>query len=287
LSDPITQRIEELNRQLTALKEQRVQINNEARIWAEKRNAIHEQIKTLRAEAKGLGEKRDAINQKVLELKSLREQSRSQQKEKRVEISKTKEKMRVLLEKKPSRGLSAIQRDIEGLEWKIQTTPLSIKEEKVLVDQVRILENKRLIHKQLQELKDTLVTLQTEERALATRANLSHERLAELAEQSQKFHEQMIDLLTKAQNLKAGADTAHQKYVELRQKVNEIHRKHIELLHQINSLKQEIQKKDEEQQAKREQELREKAVEKAHEKVRRGEKLTWQEFKLLAEQGSL
>jgi len=229
---------------------------------------------------------RDAANQKVHELKSLREQTKKEQKEKRAQISKTKEKILVLLEKKPSRQLRDIQKDIEDLEWKIQTTPLSVKEEKVLVDQVRILENQRVIHKQLQELKDTATTMQTEERALATRAKLSHEKLTEHAEQSQKFHEQMVDLQTRAQNLKTEADTAHQNYVELRQKANETHQKYVELLQQIRSLKQEIQKKDEEQQAKRQQQLREEATKKAQEKMKRGEKLPWEEFKLLTEQGS-
>jgi uncharacterized coiled-coil DUF342 family protein len=284
LSEPTTQKIEEFNRQLVALKQERNQLSNEARNWAEKRNAIHEQIKTLRREAKSLKEKRDATNQKVRELKSLREQSRTEQKEKRAQLSKTKEKMQVLLEKKPPRHLRDIQKDIETIDWKIQTTPLSVKEEKVLVDQVRTLEKQRVIQKRLQELKNTTMTMQSEERALATRAKLSHEKLEELAEQSQKFHEQMVNQLTMAQNLKIKADTAHQKYLELRQKANETHQKYVKLLQQIDSLRQEIQKKNEEQQAKRQQELLEEATKKAQEKMKRGQKLTWDEFKLLTEQ---
>ena len=282
-----TLKIEELNRELNELKQERDKLNNEARVWAEKRNTIHEQIKTLRTEAKNLKEKRDSINQKVKELKNLREQAKSEQKEKHAQISKTKEKMRVIMKKKPSRPMADIQKDIDSLEWKIQTTSMPVQEEKVFVDQVRILESQRAIHKQIQELKDTLIELQAEEKALATKAKLHHEALAELAEQGQGFHKQMLELLTKAQNLKSEADAAHQKHVEFRQKANEVHQKFLELLKQINSLKQEIKKKDEEQQAKKQQELREEAVKKAHEKMKRGEKLTWEEFQLLAEQGAI
>jgi len=287
LSEPATLKIEELNRELNKLKQERDKLNSEARIWAEKRNAIHEQIRALRAEAKNLKEKRDGINQKVKELKGLREQAKSEQKEKRVQISKIKEKMRVVMKKKPSRPMVDIQKDIDSLEWKIQTTSIPVKEEKVLVDQIRILESQRAIHKQFQELKNKLVELQTEEKALATKAKLHHEALAKLAEQGQEFHKQMLELLTKAQNLKLEADVAHQKYVEFRQKANEVHQKFLELLKQTNSLKLEIKKKDEEQQAKKQQELREEVVKKAHEKMKRGEKLTWAEFQLLAEQGAV
>lgn len=287
MSQSTTMKVEELNRELSVLKQERDKLNSEAKAWAEKRNAIHEQIKTLRAEAILLKEKRDDINQKVKELKGLREQAKSEQKEKRAQVSKAKEKMRVFIEKKPSRSMIDIQKDIESIEWKIQTTSMPVKEEKVFVDKVRILESQQAIHKQLQELKNTLVELQTEEKALATKAKLHHETLAELAEQGQKFHEQMLELLNKAQSLKPEADAAHQKHVEFRQKANEAHQKYLELLQQIDSLKQEIKKKDEEQQTKRQQELREEALKKAQEKMKRGEKLTWEEFKLLAEQGAV
>jgi len=287
LSESTALKIEELNRDLDALKQERNKLNSEARMWAEKRNAIHEQIKALRAEAKLLKEKRDSKNQKVKELKVQREQAKSEQKEKRAQISKIKEKMQVFIEKKPSRPMVDIQKDINSLEWKIQTTSMSLKEENVLVDQIRILESQRAIHKQFQELKNTLVELQTEEKALATKAKLHHETLAELAEQSQEFHKQMLELLTKAQNLKPEADAAHQKHVKFRQKANEVHQKFLELLKQINSLKLEIKKKEEEQQAKKQQELREETVKKAHEKMKHGEKLTWEEFQLLAEQGAV
>jgi len=287
LSESTTLKIEELSRELNALKQERDKLNSEARAWAEKRNAIHERIKTLRAEAKHLKEKRDDLNQKVKELKGLREQAKSEQKEKRVQISKIKEKMRVAMEKKPSRPMVDIQKDIDSLEWKIQTTSMPVKEEKVLVDQVRILESQRVIHKQIQELKNTLVELQTEEKALATKAKLHHETLAKLAEQGQEFHKQMLESLTQAQNLKSEADAAHQTHVEFRQKANRVHQKFLELLKQIDSLKQEIKKKEEEQQTKKQQALREEAVKKAHEKMKRGEKLTWEEFQILAEQGAV
>ena len=61
----------------------------------------------------------------------------------------------------------------------------------------------------------------------------------------------------------------------------------MELMQQIKSLKQEIQQKEKEQQTKRQEQLREEAAKKALEKMKRGEKLTWEEFKILSEQGIL
>ena len=44
-----TQKIEELQQKLSALKEQRNRLNIEAGKWAEKRNKLNEQVKNLRS----------------------------------------------------------------------------------------------------------------------------------------------------------------------------------------------------------------------------------------------
>jgi len=279
-------KIEEFSLELVSIKTERDKLNREATSWAKKRNSIHEQIRKLRTEATSIKEKRDALNQKVKELKNLREQAKAKRKEKRNQILKLNEKMRTLLEKKPSQNLRAIQKEIESLEWEIQTTPLAVKQEEELIGDVKRLEIQRTILEKLQELKDTLIELQTEEKALATKAKSHHEKLSELAEQSQKFHEQRLEILNQIQNLKVEADNAHHKYVETSQKADGLHQRYIELLQKINGLQQKQRRVEEAKQAKRQKQLLKEARKKALEKMKRGEKLTWEEFKLLEEQGS-
>jgi len=221
----------------------------------------------------------------VKELKELRQKAKTERKERHTEILKAKEKLKVLTAKKVPRDLAGLEKEIENIEWKIQTSSLSIKEEEALVNRVRILEAQRSVHKQINELKNTLIELQTEEKALETRAKSSHEKLTQLAEQSQRLHQQMLELLSKTRHLKPKADEAHQKHLEHRQKAQEIHQKFVELLQQIRAIRQEIERKEKEKQAKRQEELRQEAGEKALEKMRRGEKLTWEEFKIITERG--
>jgi phosphoserine phosphatase len=213
----------------------------------------------------------------------LRDQARAERKEKYTQILKLKEKLERLAEKKPPRNMRDVESEIERLEWKIQTTSLPVHEEKLLIDQVRVLETQRAIHRQIQNLNDALFELQTEEKALETRANLHHEKLSELAEQSQSFHEKMTELLDKVDVLRVEADAAHQKYVEIKQQAQTVHQEQTELLRQFKSLRQELRHAEEKKQAKRQRELRKDLVEKASEKLKRGEKLTWEEFKILAE----
>ncbi|MGQ9461118.1 MAG: coiled-coil protein [Candidatus Bathyarchaeaceae archaeon] len=285
MSESLKERIEDLDHELTILKEERDKLNSEAQKWAEKRNSIHEQIKKLRMEVDALKEKREAINEKVREFKSLREYAKEKQRETHAQILKLKENMKSLMEKAPQLDTRNIQREIEDLEWKIQTTSLTVKEEKPLIDQVRHLEKQLLIQKQIEKSKEKLMELGTEKKARETEAKTYHEKLSELAKQSQKIHEEMLKTLNKARILKVEADNAHQKYVEIKKQARSLHDKCVELLGQIKTFRQEIREKEEKEQAKRGRELRKELEERALEKLKRGEKLTWEEFKILAEKG--
>ncbi|MDH5636311.1 MAG: hypothetical protein OEY47_06580, partial [Candidatus Bathyarchaeota archaeon] len=56
-----------------------------------------------------------------------------------------------------------------------------------------------------------------------------------------------------------------------------------ELLDKIKTFEKELQEAEEKKQAKRQRELCKELEERALEKLKRGEKLTWEEFKILAE----
>jgi phosphoserine phosphatase len=180
-----------------------------------------------------------------------------------------------------------IEEEIESLEWKIQTTPLAFKEEKALINQIRPLEAQLLGYKQMQKLKDDIFTLQKESGALEAEAKLHHEKLSELAEQSQAFHEKRIKALDQIRTIKVEADVAHQKYVWMKEQVQEISQKYVELSRQIESLEQKLRQAEGEKKAERQTELLKDLEDRAREKLKRGEKLTLEEFKILAEKGIL
>jgi uncharacterized coiled-coil DUF342 family protein len=284
LTEQIEQKIEQLNKELAATRQERDGLNTQAKEWAEKRNKTHDQIKTLQTEVKRLKEKRDEINLQVQVLKAAREKAKTEKNEKHQRITQIREKIKTLEPKKPSTRLKDLEKAIQSIEWKIQTSSLSVKEEKALVDQVRVLEVQRVAHKQLQELTDKMVELQTEAKASGTQAKLNHEKLSQLAQQSQEFHEKLIGVLNNIKSLRLNADEAHQKYMGIRQKADESHERYVGIQRQIKALKDELAKREKEHYGERSRALREEVTKRAQEKMKRGEKLTWDEFKLLTEQ---
>lgn len=287
LSESLEHRIKELDQLLTPLKEEAGKLELEAKTWREKRNSLNMAVRKLRDGAVALREKRDPINEEVKDLKRLREEATLERKERALQISELKEGLRTLLGKKPSPTRESIQEKIKSLEWRIQTTSLSVKEEEPLIDQIRVLESQLLIHQQIRKLEEDIIEKRAEEQTFVVRAQQLHEKLSELARQSQTLHEKRLKSLDESRSIKSDADDAHQKFLEIKQKAEDAHEKCVALLHRRASLQQELRQKDEEKQAKRQVELREEVEAKALKKLKEGDKLTWEEFKILADQGKL
>lgn len=287
LHESLQDKIEALSRELASLKRERDWLRLEARTWAEKRDSMQEQIKKLLSNVEELKEKRDALNENVQELKRLREKAGAKRREKITEISRVKEELASLWEKKPLRDGHVLQKEIESLEWTVQTTSLTLKKEKMLIDQVRALEARLSIHKQIQRLRESLTELQAQEKKLKVEAQVFHEKLLELAQKSRRLHEEMIQNLETIRAVRSEADDAHQKYVEAKRKAQETNQECLEIWRRVKALKKELRQAEEEKQSARQLQLRGDLEKEALRKLKRGEKLAWEEFQILAEEGKV
>ena len=278
MPEPLTKEIAELHQRLAQIREEHDKLNSEAKEWAGKRNSLHKQIRKLRDKAHEFKQKRDTLNKRVQELKTLRDEANKKLREKHAQILESRKEIKTLTEKRPSRHMNDLQTEIEKLEWRIQTTPLPLKEEEMLIDQIRSLENQLLTHKKLQKLKNNLAEYRTEKEESESQAKNCHTQLLELAEQSQQLHKEMLETLNEATPLHDQADKAHKSFLEAKQKAERLHQ-------QIGIIGEEIHGIEEKNKARHELDLRKELEERALEKLKRGEKLTLDEFKALAEKG--
>ncbi|MCL6578874.1 MAG: hypothetical protein K6T73_05735 [Candidatus Bathyarchaeota archaeon] len=280
-----TQKIQELTQKFLALKEQKSKLDAEAEDLAEKRDKLNTQFKKTRAEITELKGERDKLNAEVKELKQQREASKKEIHEKIEEIKRLKEEIKTLAPKKPPKSFQTLQKEIEDLEWKIQTTSLELREEKELVEKVKQLETQLSVHKKLNQLNQQILKLQIEIKTLRDQGKLRHEKLMETAQRSQKLHEKMLEKIEESKKIKIEADNMHKLFLQSREKTNPLHRQMTEISNQIKRLKEEIQETETKEKKETEEILREKLESQAREKLRRGEKLTWEEFQLLAKKG--
>ncbi|NWG11092.1 hypothetical protein HXY33_05000 [Candidatus Bathyarchaeota archaeon] len=284
-TQPKTQRITELSQKLSELDEQKNKINAEAADWAEKRDKLNEQSRSLRIEITKLKKERDTLNAKVKELKQQRERAREEISRKIEEINKSRNEIEAYSKKKPKKNRQILQKELEGIEWKIQTTPLSLQEDKEHVEKVKQLETQLGTYKKLERLSQKIHKLETEIRTLKTNNTAWHQKLTDNAQKSQETHKKMLEKIEESKKLKTEADNFHKLFVQTREKIKPIQDKLTQLSNQMKQLKNEIREEEEKEKKKDESILKDKLEKQAREKLKRGEKLSWEEFQILAEKG--
>ncbi len=280
----LLKRIKELNLQAESLREQRNTLNFEAKKWADRRDILNNNNKAARNELKMHRSKRDEANETVKRLKEERSEISTQMDAKREEYNTLRDKINKLLGR-TSQSLDVVKRQINRLDWKIQTNPLSAVEENEIIEQIRLLEKEKLFHKEAAMLKDRLIELKAELGALRIKRSEIHNQICEFVDISRGHHDKMLKKMSEAKPLINEADDAHRKYLEYERSADEAHRKYLETIEQIKIADANIKEIESTEFNKLLSKQVELVREVAYEKLKNGKKLTFDEFKLLKEKG--
>jgi uncharacterized coiled-coil DUF342 family protein len=277
------EQIETMTQKLSELRSLRDQADAEAREWAGKRDKSNEQSGNFRTEIKGLRSTRDSLNEEVKDLKLQRGAFKERIRQKIEEIKKLKQERRQLTSQKPSRSHESLQKEVEGIDWKIQTTSPNMQEEKELVDKVRQLETKLNVHRKLESLSQKIRALQAEIADLEMRSKLCHEKLTKTACESQDLHHVMLRRIEELKELETKADNQHKAFLQAREKGKTTQQEIIKASTLVKQLQAELRAGEDQEKKRREDALRKKLQEQIREKLKRGDKLSWEEFQLFAE----
>jgi uncharacterized coiled-coil DUF342 family protein len=277
--------VAELNEKLSALKDQENILGSEASKFAEKRDELNGRVRSLRDEVLGLRSQRDELNIRVKELKQRRDEMRAGIHEKIEEIKKLREENKILAKRKPSQNHEALQKEVESIDWTIQTTSLTLQEDRELVEKVKRLETQLTIHRKLEQLAKKIAQLQTETRTMKAESENLHRQVTENAQKSQETHRKMLEKIEESKTLKTEADNIHKQFLQAKETTRPIRDEIKTVLNQIRQLKGEIREEAQKERKESEDTLRETLESRAKEKLKRREKLTWEEFQLLAEKG--
>ena len=288
--DDILQKLAILGQEVPTLRGQRDSLDEEARGWSEKRDKLNQKIASLRGEAEKTKKIRDELNLKVKDLKLKRDNLKGIIVEKRMIYEELLNKIAEVEKTVPMSG-RATKKRFDELEWKLQTTSaLKVKDERQIIDQVKVLEKQLAIHKCIRELRQQSLDMKLEIESLRLQMKVLHSEVSKAAEASKKNHQRMLDVFKQMKELKADADKNHQTFIEVKTKANEAHSNYIEVVSQMKTLERKLGKLGGDMQLaqlKKALEFRETMGKEAAEKLRRGNKLTFDEFKILLEQGKI
>jgi len=272
-----------INQQLEILREQASKANAETKTHIEKRDRLNEQFKKLRQQIYELKEERNCLNEKVKTLKQQRDEARIKIRTIIEEIKMRTQKITELMKKTPKRSQRELQEELKNVEWKIQTTSLDLQEEKKLVENVKQVETQLNVYRKI-ELQNMKITERRKElKALEKEGDAAHEELTVTAQKSQEIHTNMLAKINESRNIKGEADSLHGAYLKAKEQAKPLNEEMKKLIERRKILQEEIRKEDERKKKTAEQDLKEKLGSQAKDKLQRGEKLSWNEFQLLAE----
>ncbi len=276
------QKIQKLNQKLATLKKKQDPFNEEARQWARKRDKIHKQTKDLLSDVMTIKARRDLDNAKVKTLKNQRNFTRNLVNIKITEIKQLREDLKILEAKQPRRNIETIRTDLEKIEWEIQTTSLTLQEERPLVKRANELQKKLNIYQQIFDKRTQISKLQQTIEKMNEEAGAAHKQLSDLALRSQEFHDKMQTLLSKVNEMKPEANEYHKNFLLNKQRSQKIQENCLEVEAKIQATRKKMQEKEEKDRLKQHKARLRKLRGQAQKKLDEGGKLTLEEFKLLS-----
>ncbi len=280
----LQKKLDAIEAQATSLKEILSALHIEVEKWASKRRSLNDACKTIGGEIRHLQLERDRLRQKIKGLEHKRDDLRAELKEKHREYDVEQNKT-MSLTYRTVRSKDAVRRQIDELEWKIQTTPLPIREEAQIINQIKTLEQEALIHQEISVLKKSVRSIR---RAITTIKLQSEEITTQIdvyTTERQKNHVQLMAKIKELKIVKSAADDAHQRFLEYLKEVKEAQSKYVTSINQLRELSSQIKKTEEAKRklaADAELEARRKT---ATAKLKQKKKMSFQEFKALSDKG--
>lgn len=244
---------------------------------------IAEKIKAVNEHKK----ERNELTQKVRDLKKRRDELNNIINERVQEIKKlTDGKPMPRSNKRDKDSPQALKRQIEQLEYKMETQPMGFEAEQKLTKNIRDL--KKQLDEKMKDFKgmEDVLAKSKEIDNLKREANELHAQVTKLASDSQKHHEMLIEESKEIEGLKASEQEMYDKFLEYKKLHGEINAKiknHLGVKNEVKQIvRQERQTARKKKEAEDKKTLKERAKE-AEDKVKKKQKLTTED--LLALQG--
>jgi uncharacterized coiled-coil DUF342 family protein len=278
--EPLYRELDELRTKNTTKRTEINLLRRKIEETIAERDALNNEVKKISTDVKVLKAKRDSLNAKVKELKIRRDELRDEAAKKREKLSKLLEQARTISEQLHG-SMSEISTQINRLEWHIQTNPLAPQAERNLVARISALEASLAKHKGLKNVRDNLLQLKVEVGALRIRAQSIHGELTRIAEESEKVHTAMQEQLKNLAEKRKQADQRHAEYIEQSKQQHEAIVTLKSNAQRIEEIRDQIGEARTSTKIEKAEKVRSKYKEAANEKVRTGQKLSFEEFQAL------
>ena len=276
-----TNEIKMVTQQVSLLKEQISKLDVKIRAQISERDTLNQKYGKIRQEINQLKTERDGLNEDVKTLKQERGRARTKIKQIIEELKTHRQKISELKKKTPQKSHRDLKKELEAIEWRIQTSTYDMQTEQRQIEAVRQLETQLGLYRKIEQHKNSVAELQCKLDRLRETADACHYTLTERAKKSQEIHSEIIAKISELKSVKSEADRLHEIYIRLRTQAQPFKEKLKKLLEIRRKLKDVLRKEDEERKKHAEKALKEKLEVQARNKLQSGKEISWNEFLLL------
>lgn len=219
------------------LIDKRNELNEEGRFFQKERDSLNEQKKKVRETLDDNVKMRDELVKKSKEHKKKRNSYQKQAKE----LIAFKNEKRDLLVDDLQTKVNEIRNDIMEMEYRQQTTPLKLDDEKELIDtikkrQIELNEKTALLAEQ-DSIAQEISSLDEKIDELFSKADGEHEMVVEYSKESQVYHDKIKDIYDKLNELSRESDEWHKKFIGVREKADYYHKRAMEMKDEVLGMK--------------------------------------------------
>ncbi|MFH1133318.1 MAG: hypothetical protein V1735_02430 [Nanoarchaeota archaeon] len=280
--DETHKEITQLREEIGELKDKLDVINKEKEHWFLKKEEISVQIRDKITSIKAAKTQRNTLTKKVSDVKDLRKLLNDQIRDKIEGIKKLNtEKDEVQKKFNITKDPVMIQRDIDRLEFRIETEALSFEREQDSMKKIKELKSQLKESKAVSGVWDRVHSLSKEIDDLKRKATDEHRKIQNLAKESQVQHEIMLELSKDIDDIKAKEEEYYKKFFDLKQQFVELNNQLKEKMAKQKDLHNRLDADRAEDKEKRlveeEKTLEQKNIE-VEEKIKKGKKLTTEDL---------
>lgn len=279
--------LERLWGEVSELRTEIDRLTSENRLLAEKRRLLYKKIRELKLEAMKLREEHNALNEEVKILRASLAGLKEEYRGKLIVFGELRHRIREYLRAKPNMDEESIKKEISEIDWRIQTSTISLEKENKLIKRIKSLEVQLIFYHKLKVMENEAAALGDEIKKIRDEIASCKNKIAENIVKSRELRKQIAEYFDKISVLRTEADKLYKTYLENRNKLSSLRLKYVELLAKITAVKKRLREEEERKREKVLAALREKIEKKALEKLNRGEKLSFEEFKILIERGKI
>jgi len=251
-----------------------------------RKNEILTKLGELQAITQSSKSSRDDKNRLIVEKKAIRDQLHKEKAEITAKIKELVAKKRTIIAnaKEPEDLLVS---QLKEISWRYQTTTLSMDEDRKAVQEIAELEKKLLYFKKTKDLDQEIRKLRSHFNELKSKANAAHNEVLALADESKKHHESLIHaheqgamMARELDGIRAEMSGLWEDIQHSKTQLSET-RAHFDEAKTV-AMQQKAEKLAE--QAKLLMTRRTELAERATEKLKKGERLTFEEYGALLEE---